>query len=155
MVTNFAPPEKNSGAPHSSVFMCDSSLQKIFPKAGDRTDRANAFAAVPLTTGKTITSVSKISDNFFCKFKDHLSFPYDSTIPSFAAIIASITSGHAPVTLSELNIVIQNLPIYFEVLVLLLKLLKVFLFICNFYDFIIFFTLRSCYCCKISFFFPN
>ena len=67
---NFAPPVKNSGAPHSSVFMWEISWQYIFPKTGLKVDSAKEFEATPDVVGKTSISFSKISENFFFKFID-------------------------------------------------------------------------------------
>ena len=75
----------------------------MFPNDGVIVDSAKAFAAVPDAVGKTITSFSKISENLSCNSFEIWSFPYGVLSPSFALIIASRTSGHAPATLSEAN----------------------------------------------------
>ena len=76
----------------------------MFPNDGVIVDSAKALAAVPDAVGKTITSFSKISENLSCNSVEIWSFPYGVLSPSFAFIIASKTSGHAPATLSEANL---------------------------------------------------
>ena len=73
----------------------------MLPNEGVIVDKASAFAAVPGAVGKTITSFSNKSENFFCKSVDIWSFPYGTLSPSLALRIASKTSGQAPVILSE------------------------------------------------------
>ena len=89
-----------------------SKLWKIIQEAGDylrgqlpdhpnHPKGRNPYAHVAICVkDKFQMSYKDIDDN---KFDDHLSFPYDATTPEFALIRASITSGHAPVTLSEVN----------------------------------------------------
>ena len=48
---SLAPPEKNSGAPHSSTAMWLSAWQITAPQGGVRLAMESAFAAVPVITG--------------------------------------------------------------------------------------------------------
>src|SRR6056300_1770611 len=88
----------------------------MFPNDGVIVDNAKALAAVPDAVGKTITSFSKISENLFCNSVEIWSFPYGVLSPSFAFIIASKTSGHAPATLSEANLTRSLLVLIFGII---------------------------------------
>ena len=51
-VINFPPLVKNSGAPHSSLFMWEFSWQMTPPNELQRLESANELDAVPVTRGK-------------------------------------------------------------------------------------------------------
>ena len=65
------------------------------------------MAAVPEDVGKIITSFSNISENLSCKLFERSSLPYGVLSPSLAFKMASNTSGHAPVTLSDANFILS------------------------------------------------
>jgi hypothetical protein len=78
----------------------------MFPNDGVIVDNAKALAAVPDAVGKTITSFSKISENFYLVTQlrfDH--YHKECCLHHWLSIIASKTSGHAPATLSEANFI--------------------------------------------------
>src|SRR3954470_18728344 len=83
--------------------MCASSWQKTAPQGGVSAATAREFAAVPLITGKTSTSVSKISEQRSRTRFVNSSFPYDVAAPSLARLIASAISAEQPRTLSDLR----------------------------------------------------
>jgi hypothetical protein len=72
---SFAPPVKNSGAPHSSRSMCDSLCVSTVPQGGHSVARASEFAAVPDDTANTRTSVSKNRPKTASSRSDHWSAP--------------------------------------------------------------------------------
>src|SRR5687768_7033619 len=62
---------------------------------------ASAFPAVPVMTGKTSTSVSKMSRHWARTRPVISSSPYEAIVPRAARAMASRTSGEQPCVLSE------------------------------------------------------
>ncbi len=79
--------------------MCASSWQSTID--GRMEAMASAFPAVPVITGKTSRSVSKISRHCFCTRLVISSLPYELMVPAAARAMASRTSGEQPCVLSE------------------------------------------------------
>ena len=73
------------------------------PKLGTICDNASALAAVPLTTGKTVTCFSNKSLVTDCNFAVRSSPPYEVTKPSLALLTAAMMASLAGATWSLLK----------------------------------------------------
>ena len=88
-------------APPSLLRMWADSWHSTAPHGGHSADNPSALAAVPLTTGNTVTSgCSKTSATRSRSRADHSSAPYASADPSSAAATAARISGATPAALS-------------------------------------------------------
>jgi hypothetical protein len=100
---SFAPPVKNSGAPHSSRSMCASACVRTVPQGGQSVASASAFAAVPDETVNTRTFASKNLPKTSSSESDQRSAPYARATPVLLAEIASRISRLTAAVLSDLK----------------------------------------------------
>src|SRR6187455_2429107 len=97
---SFMPCPKNSGAPHSSVMMCELAWQRTPPQGGVTWASASEFAAVPVGTRKTATSRLKYAESRFSTSRVIGSLPYPRTKPSLTAAMALRMPGAMAAVLS-------------------------------------------------------
>src|SRR5687767_5490884 len=100
---SFAPPLKNSVAPHSSTLTCANAWQITASVLRQMADRPSAFAAVPLKTRNTSASASNTRRMASFARSVQASRPYANTCPWFASCSAAIASGQMPALLSLAN----------------------------------------------------